>query len=149
METNEMLSAEGWKKTLKNPITLVLVILTVLITVRVVYQRRKTGKATKDVLNEDLKYLSSPTFIVSAMGTVTGVGEALIYYNLGQSAGDKFQFKVPPKEELFKTLSVVVVSSIITGLLTELVLKMLPEAKEKELARLQAKKGNIEITPKA
>ena len=78
------------------------------------------------------------------MGTVTGVGEALIYYNLGQSAGGEgFKFQVPPKQELFKTLSVVVVSSIVTGLLTELVLKMLPEAKEKELARLQAKKALV------
>jgi hypothetical protein len=53
--------------------------------------------------------------IVTTVGLVIGVAEALLYYNLGQSQGGQFAYKIPPKRELLKTIGVVLVTSILTA----------------------------------
>lgn len=42
---------------------------------------------------------------------VIGIAEALLYYNLGQSAGGKFTYKIPPAKEFLKTMGVVLITS--------------------------------------
>ena len=53
--------------------------------------------------------------IITSVGMVIGVAEALIYYNLGQNAGGKFTYRIPPRNELLKTASIVLVTSIMTA----------------------------------
>ncbi len=55
------------------------------------------------------------TIIITAVGLIIGTAEALLYYNLGKNAGGKFSYKVPPAKEFFKTLGVVLVTSILTA----------------------------------
>lgn len=52
--------------------------------------------------------------ILTGVGFVVGVGEALIYYNMGQSQNGKFRFRMPPNAELIKTVGVVLITSLIT-----------------------------------
>ncbi len=52
--------------------------------------------------------------ILTGVGFVVGVGEALLYYNLGQAQGAAFRFKVPPTRELIKTAGLVMVTSVLT-----------------------------------
>lgn len=53
--------------------------------------------------------------ILTGVGFIVGVGEALIYYNMGQSSGQGFSYKIPPTKEFIKTASVVLVTSILTA----------------------------------
>ncbi|HSH64669.1 MAG TPA: hypothetical protein VLB84_02475 [Bacteroidia bacterium] len=59
--------------------------------------------------------MNKNAIIVTSVGMVIGVAEALLYYNLGQSAGGKFAYKIPPTKEFFKTVGVVLVTSILTA----------------------------------
>lgn len=59
--------------------------------------------------------MKTGTVIVTTVGLVIGVAEALLYYNLGQSVGKKFAYKLPPKREFLKTIGVVMVTSILTA----------------------------------
>ena len=52
--------------------------------------------------------------ILTGVGFLVGVAEALVYYNLGQSQNSRFKFKIPPTGDLVKTVSVVLVTSLIT-----------------------------------
>ena len=73
------------------------------------------------------------TIIVSTVGLVIGVAEALLYYNLGQSAGKKFSYKLPPKKEFLKTVSVVMVTSVLTAAISSGIESWLaPEEKDKK-----------------
>ena len=55
------------------------------------------------------------TIIITSVGLVIGLAEALLYYNLGQSAGGKFTYKIPPRNEFLKTFGVVLVTSVFTA----------------------------------
>ncbi len=57
--------------------------------------------------------------IITGAGLIIGLGEALLYYNLGRNAKkEKFQFGVPKGRELTKTMGVVLVTSILTAVLS-------------------------------
>ena len=58
--------------------------------------------------------MNKNAIIITSVGMVIGLAEALLYYNLGQSAGGKFTYKIPPTKEFFKTAGVVLVTSILT-----------------------------------
>lgn len=81
--------------------------------------------------NVVLRTLTSPTTIVSLVGTGFGLGEAILYANLEANKGKslkEFKLNVPTGKELVKTMSVVVVTSVLTGIMTDLILKaLLPE----------------------
>ena len=81
--------------------------------------------------NAVLRTLTSPTVIVSLVGTGFGIGEAILYANLEANKGKSFkdfQLSVPKGKELVKTMSVVIVTSVLTGIMTDLILKaLLPE----------------------
>lgn len=59
--------------------------------------------------------MSKNAIIVTSVGLVIGIAEALLYYNLGQSAGGKFSYKIPPTKEFLKTAGVVLVTSMLTA----------------------------------
>lgn len=59
--------------------------------------------------------MNKNAIIVTGVGLVIGVAEALLYYNLGQSAGGKFAYKIPPTKEFLKTVGVVLVTSVLTA----------------------------------
>ena len=52
--------------------------------------------------------------VLTGVGFAVGVAEALIYYNMGRSAGNNFKFKVPPTKDFFKTAGVVLITSLVT-----------------------------------
>jgi hypothetical protein len=52
--------------------------------------------------------------ILTGVGFAVGVFEALIYYNMGQSEGGNFKFKVPPTKEFVKTAGMVLLTSLVT-----------------------------------
>jgi uncharacterized membrane protein (DUF106 family) len=61
------------------------------------------------------KSVTSAAVIITGVGFVIGLAEALLYYNLGKSAGSKFTYKIPPGRELMKTAATVLITSILTG----------------------------------
>lgn len=65
--------------------------------------------------------MNKNAIIVTGVGLVIGVAEALLYYNLGQSAGGKFAYKIPPTKEFFKTVGVVLVTSVLTAGISALI----------------------------
>ncbi len=54
------------------------------------------------------------SIIITTASFVVGVGEALLYYNMGQANGKSFRFKMPPTKEFMKTVGVVFLTSLIT-----------------------------------
>lgn len=52
--------------------------------------------------------------ILTGVQFAVGVGEALLYYNLGQAEGSAFKFRVPPPKDFIKTAGLVLVTSILT-----------------------------------
>ena len=72
--------------------------------------------------------MKNKAMILTGVGFAVGVGEALIYYNMGQSAGSTFQFKVPPTKEFLKTAGMVLLTSVVTtALFKGIELAMEPE----------------------
>lgn len=59
--------------------------------------------------------MDKKALLLTGVGFIVGVGEALIYYNMGQSTGQGFQYKIPPTKEFLKTAGVVLVTSFITA----------------------------------
>jgi len=59
--------------------------------------------------------------VLTGLGVLVGIGEALVYYNLGQSAGGSFKFKLLPRKEFYKTMGVVAITSILTTILFKVV----------------------------
>ncbi len=59
--------------------------------------------------------MNKNAIIITTVGLIIGTAEALLYYNLGQSAGGKFTYKMPPTKELLKTVGVVLVTSVLTA----------------------------------
>ena len=52
--------------------------------------------------------------VLTGVGFAVGVAEALIYYNMGQTAGNQFQFRIPPAKEFMKTAGIVLLTSLVT-----------------------------------
>lgn len=55
------------------------------------------------------------TIIITTVGLVIGIAEALLYYNLGQNAGGKFKYRIPPRPEFLKTAGLVLITSLLTA----------------------------------
>lgn len=55
------------------------------------------------------------TLIITTVGLIIGTAEALLYYNLGKSAGGSFSYKMPPTKEFLKTVGIVLITSILTA----------------------------------
>lgn len=72
------------------------------------------------------------TLIITAVGLFVGTAEALIYYNLGQNVGGKFSYKIPSGKELLKTVSVVLISSILTAGISGLIESHFDDEKKKQ-----------------
>ena len=83
--------------------------------------------------------LTWPTAVVAIMGFVTGVMEFVIVNNVNQYGfpdslkGGKI-VTIPPKNELIKTSTTILIVSIITGFLTDITLKMVSNKKEEDLS---------------
>lgn len=73
---------------------------------------------------------AASTAIITGVGFVIGLAEALLYYNLGQAAGSKFTYKIPPGKELFKTALTVLVTSVLTGYIANWIEGKLTEDKK-------------------
>lgn len=58
---------------------------------------------------------TASTVIITGVGFVIGLAEALLYYNLGQAEGSKFTYRIPPGKELLKTAATVLITSVLTG----------------------------------
>jgi len=78
--------------------------------------------------------MKTNTIIVTGVGLVIGVAEALLYYNLGQSAGKKFAYNIPPTKEFFKTVGVVLVTSLLTAGISGFIESQLEEKKKQPTA---------------
>ena len=59
--------------------------------------------------------MNKNAIIVTSVGLVIGVAEALLYYNLGKNAGGKFAYNIPPTKEFLKTVGIVMFTSILTA----------------------------------
>lgn len=122
-----------------NPLMIILVCLVVFETIRVVYLSNKKKQKVKDTLRGELKLLSSPTAVVAIMGFVTGVMEFIIASNIKEHGfpdslkGGKL-FKLPSKQELIQTATIILIVSTITGLLTDVTLKKITGKREEDLA---------------
>lgn len=124
-----MESSNPIKRTLSNPIYFTLFLTLILLTIHTVYSVKRKGKTVGQSLKDDTKLLATPTAIVAILGFVTGLGEAIIFQNVkthGIKGGTKL-FEMPNKKELGETVTVLIVTSILTGFLTDLVLRMLPK----------------------
>lgn len=73
--------------------------------------------------------MNKNAIIITSVGMVIGLAEALLYYNLGQSAGGKFTYKIPPTKEFFKTAGVVLITSILTAGISGLIESRFQEEK--------------------
>lgn len=124
-----MESTNPIKRTLSNPINFTLFLGIILLTIHVVYIMRRKGKTFGQAMAEEGKLLASPTAVVAILGFITGLGEAIIFQNVkvhGIKGGTKL-FTMPNKKELGETVTVLIVTSILTGLLTDMTLRMLPK----------------------
>lgn len=74
--------------------------------------------------------MNKNAIIVTTVGLIIGTAEALLYYNLGQSAGGKFSYKIPPTKEFFKTVSVVLVTSVLTAGISAMIESRLDDDKK-------------------
>lgn len=59
--------------------------------------------------------MNKNAIIVTTVGLIIGTAEALLYYNLGQNQGQKFAYRIPPSGELVKTISLVLLTSVLTA----------------------------------
>ena len=73
------------------------------------------------------------TIIVTTVGLIIGTAEALLYYNLGKNAGGKFTYRVPSTKEFFKTVGVVLVTSMLTATISGFIESRINK-KENEIA---------------
>lgn len=74
--------------------------------------------------------MNKNAIIVTTVGLIIGTAEALLYYNLGQSAGGKFSYKIPPTKEFFKTVSVVLITSVLTAGISAMIESRLDDDKK-------------------
>lgn len=120
-----------FKDVLKNPMTIILILLVIFITAHTIYQVKRKGKTVGQALKDDAKLLAKPVAVVAILGFVTGLAEYIIVSNVNQfGAVEGLKtgkiFKLPPKKELIQTSVTLLIVSIITGFLTDLALRALP-----------------------
>jgi hypothetical protein len=72
--------------------------------------------------------------VLTGIGFIVGVGEALIYYNMGQAQYTGSRFRIPPTREFLKTAGMVLVTSIVTtALFKGIEVLMEPDEEKKKL----------------
>lgn len=121
-------TTKGIKKTLLSPLNIILALIVIVFTSHTVYQMKKNKKTFKKVMSDDAKLLTSPTAIVTVLGFVTGLSEAIIFQNLkvyGMKNGIGKLFIMPDKQTLKQTALVLLIVSVLTGLLTDVTLKLM------------------------
>lgn len=63
--------------------------------------------------------MNKKVLIITGAGLAIGFAEALIYYNLGKNDPDKdFKFQIPRGVELLKTTGIIIVTSLATAALS-------------------------------
>ncbi len=66
--------------------------------------------------------MNKKVMIITGAGLAIGLAEALIYYNLGKnSKSEKFKFQVPKGNELVKTAGIVLLTSVATAALSNII----------------------------
>ncbi len=72
--------------------------------------------------------MNKKVLIITGAGLAIGLAEALIYYNLGKNEkNEKFKFQIPKGKELLKTAGIVLITSVATASLSNLIEKSLEE----------------------
>ena len=84
-----------------------------------------------------------PKTVITLVGTVVGLGEALLYYNMGRNNGKVLPLKFPPMKEFLPTAGVVIVTSFITGLLADALIKSMYTQEEIAMAGISSYGGTI------
>jgi len=73
--------------------------------------------------------MNKRTLIITGVGLAIGFAEALIYYNIGKKKKQgETLVQLPKGKELAQTLSAVLITAVLTGILSNQIEKMLPEA---------------------
>ena len=73
--------------------------------------------------------MNKKVLIITGAGLAIGLAEALIYYNLGKNSNsEKFSLQFPKGKELIKTAGIVLVTSIATAALSNLIEKGMEES---------------------
>lgn len=72
--------------------------------------------------------MNKRTLIITGVGLTIGFAEALIYYNIGKKnkQGESLDW-LPKGKELAQTLSAVLITAVLTGIISNQIEKMLPE----------------------
>lgn len=122
------------------PGTLILMGIVAVATAYIVYQVQYKKKTLKEALAEVGKSIGSPTGIVAILGFIMGIGEFIITDNVNQygfseavKTGNLFQ--MPSKDKLQSTVTTLFITSILTGVLTDLTLRLLPQEAKENVAR--------------
>lgn len=70
--------------------------------------------------------MDNTTLIITGAGLIVGFAEAMIYYNIGVNKGkEKFQIQTPKGTELLETVGIVIVTSLATAALSNMLEKTL------------------------
>ncbi|TGV03594.1 hypothetical protein [Flavivirga rizhaonensis] len=66
--------------------------------------------------------MNKKVLIITSAGLIIGFAEAFLYYNLGKNdKNEKFKFQVPKGAELMKTMGIIIVTSLATAALSNIV----------------------------
>lgn len=66
--------------------------------------------------------MNKKVLIITGAGLAIGFAEALIYYNLGKNdPGKDFKFQIPKGVELLKTTGIIIVTSLATAALSNVI----------------------------
>ncbi len=121
------------------PGKIVLMLIVAAVTAYVVYQMQYKKRTFKDVLADIGKGIASPTGIVAILGFVLGIGEFIVTDNVNThgfvpalKSGKLFTVD---KKKLVSTTATLAITSILTGLLTDLTLRLLPQEAKDSVAR--------------
>ena len=80
------------------------------------------------------KKIDKKVAIITGAGLIIGLGEALLYYNLGKNANSgTFQLGIPRGKELLQTTAVVIVTSILTAVLSKQIEKAVEGKRDQSL----------------
>jgi len=128
------------KKSKFSPGTIILMGIVAVATAYVVYQVQYKKKTVKEAFAEIGKSLGSPTGIVAILGFIMGIGEFIItdnvnQYGFAEAAKTGKLFQVPSKDKLQSTTTTLFITSILTGVLTDLTLRLLPQEAKENVAR--------------
>ncbi|WP_046756622.1 hypothetical protein [Kordia jejudonensis] len=68
--------------------------------------------------------MDNTTLIITGAGLIVGFAEAMIYYNIGANKGkENFQIQTPKGTELLETVGIVIVTSLATAALSNMLEK--------------------------